>query len=188
MNFDSRSAKETQAFTLIEIAIAVVVVGVLAAVAIPSYMNYRKRAKTLEPANNLAVLYKGAASYYDMNFSQADADAGAIIQVGRCVTADSNEGVPMPATPQAAGTKVDFSSDSTFKSLKFNVPDLIRYSYLVEGADVCSAPKNSSAYRFSAFGDLDNDATLSTFFFDVGINDEMQIYRAPSMTVFEELE
>lgn len=179
---------DRKAFTLIEVAIVVVVIGILAAVAIPSFLTYRKRAKTTEPLNNLAVLYKGAASYYDLSFSVADADAGAVIQHSRCVTEDSNGGVPLPAMPASNGVKAPFYEDRTFKALKFSVPDMVRYSYLVEGANTCSAPKDSSAYRFSAFGDLDGDSVLSTFRFEAGINSELGIYRAPNVDVTEELE
>lgn len=176
-------------FTLIEIGIAVAVIGVLAAIAIPSYMSYRKRAKTAEPINNLATLYIGAASYYDMQFTYADADAGTVTQATRCVAATSAQ---VPATPGRNRQYPDFDSDSTFKALKFTVPDGVNYSYLVTGVDEpaeqCTRPASTEAYTFAAFGDLDGDAELSTFSFQAGVNANLGLARSPGLDVTKELE
>jgi prepilin-type N-terminal cleavage/methylation domain-containing protein len=52
-------------FTLIELMIVVAILGILAAVAIPAFINYMKRAKTSEACVNLKSLAEGAMSYYD---------------------------------------------------------------------------------------------------------------------------
>jgi type IV pilus assembly protein PilA len=52
-------------FTLIELMIVVAIIGILAAVAIPAFINYMKRAKTSEATLNLKSIAEGAVSYYD---------------------------------------------------------------------------------------------------------------------------
>ena len=54
-----------EGFTLIELMIVVAIIGVLAAIAIPAFINYVKRAKTSEAGSNLKSLFTGAATYYD---------------------------------------------------------------------------------------------------------------------------
>jgi type IV pilus assembly protein PilA len=52
-------------FTLIELMIVVAIIGILAAVAIPAFINYMKRAKTSEASVNLKSITEGAMSYFD---------------------------------------------------------------------------------------------------------------------------
>src|SRR5690554_4434067 len=52
-------------FTLIELMIVVAIIGVLAAVAIPAYVNFTKKAKTAEAGTNLGAIYQGARSYFE---------------------------------------------------------------------------------------------------------------------------
>ncbi|NLE49114.1 MAG: prepilin-type N-terminal cleavage/methylation domain-containing protein [Sandaracinaceae bacterium] len=45
-------------FTLIELMIVVAIIGVLAAVAIPAYVNFTRKAKTAEAGTNLGAIYQ----------------------------------------------------------------------------------------------------------------------------------
>jgi prepilin-type N-terminal cleavage/methylation domain-containing protein len=53
-----------QGFTLVELMIVVAIIGVLAAVAIPSFMNYQLTAKRSEAFANLASIGKAQKAYY----------------------------------------------------------------------------------------------------------------------------
>ena len=54
-------------FTLIELMIVVAIVGVLAALAIPAYLDYVIRAKVSEPIGFLDAARLGVAEYYQTN-------------------------------------------------------------------------------------------------------------------------
>src|SRR5438105_1726667 len=52
-------------FTLIELMIVVAIIGCLAAVAIPAFVKYTRRAKTVEATMNVRKLFDSSVAYYD---------------------------------------------------------------------------------------------------------------------------
>src|SRR2546425_4627398 len=52
-------------FTLIELMIVVAIIGILAAVAIPAFMKYIRRAKTVEATMNVRKLFDSSVAYYE---------------------------------------------------------------------------------------------------------------------------
>jgi len=77
--------KRVKGFTLVELMIAVVVVSILAAIALPAYSNYVKRGKISEATANLGSLRVSMEQYYQDNRTYQNAS-------GNC-------GVTMPTSP-----------------------------------------------------------------------------------------
>jgi type IV pilus assembly protein PilA len=59
-----RLVRAQRAFSLIELMVTVAIIGVLAAVAIPAFVKYQRKAKTAEARIMLRKIYDGAYQYF----------------------------------------------------------------------------------------------------------------------------
>ena len=62
--FNRIKQKMSEGFTLVEILIVVVIIGILAAVAVPTYLNYVKKSRGGEAELYINTIFKQAAIYY----------------------------------------------------------------------------------------------------------------------------
>ena len=77
----------TGGFTLVELMIVVAIIGVLASVAIPSYLNYQLTAKRSEAYANLASLAKAQKAYFAEFNDYVAVAAEPSFTLGQCATA-----------------------------------------------------------------------------------------------------
>jgi type IV pilus assembly protein PilA len=150
-------------FTLIELMIVVAILGILAAVAIPAFINYMKRAKTSEATLGLNLIYKGANAYFQSEQTTSPTSVSARqgflpSTLGTTLTPTSNCGSARCAPSQ-------WPNDvSTWKALSFSMMDNFYYQY---GYSTNCATANpclaDTTMTTSAYGDLDGDGTKSTF-------------------------
>ena len=150
-----RARKPVLGFTLIELMIVVTIIGVLASVAIPTFLRYIKRSKTTEALMNIRSLYQSSVAYFDREHASP---------VGTLVVAQFPKSYgPTPAVGEIGINKRDPISDEwedqTWQSLNFGVTDPHYYAYQF----AAFGTRNDSTFTAVAFGNLDGDGTYSTF-------------------------
>lgn len=129
-------------FTLIELMIVVAIIGILAAVAIPAFMDYMKKSKKTEASLQLNKIAKNSKVWYNTNASFVTDDGAA---------------KPSTAAVNCKYTTVDttWAGDAGWSKLDFQIdePNLFLYTYNGDAA----------APTATATGDLDCDGTTITY-------------------------
>ncbi len=78
LNKGSRRNGLTKGFTLVELMIVIVIVGVLSAVALPSFLNQQNKAKLTEAVTKVSAILKNAQADYQINSDDDDAIRAAL--------------------------------------------------------------------------------------------------------------
>lgn len=167
--------------------IVVAILGVLAAVAIPAFAGYQRRARTSEVPNNLNSLFKLATSLYSSEYTGRGAGATA---VRSCIASPT---ALTPSSPNAM--KQRFVARDGFLQLGFTSADPVYFGYEIAsvgtaGNLTCATTHvvGASLYTFIAHGDLDSDGDQSTFEIAVNADSNGQLRHGVGIYVEKEIE
>jgi type IV pilus assembly protein PilA len=135
--------------------VVVAIIGVLAAVAIPAFLKYIKRAKTTEALLNIRRMWDSSVSYVEGDYASSDGDIlGVQFPAGNPVT---------PALSLIGIRKFEpdqtIWQTATWNALNFGVSDPHFYAYQYDS----EGTYGGATFTATAFGNLDGDDTYSTF-------------------------
>ncbi|PID37935.1 MAG: hypothetical protein CSA24_01955 [Deltaproteobacteria bacterium] len=170
-------------FTLIELMIVVAIIGILAAVAIPAFIKYLRKSKTVEATEGLDKIKVGAKTYFQADhynntgallpkqFPAAPTTAPNPTPAANCCNAPGPKCAPVPG--------LNGWNDNTWRALQFQMTD---NHYFVWQWDA-TGTNTSAQFTASAYGDLDCDGTLSTYRLLGSIDEEFGVQgRGPVIT------
>ncbi len=136
-------------FTLVELMIVVLIMGILAAVALPAFTRYVKRSRASEASTMLSAIYRLQVVYWENQHERSSTGAGSAF----C------DAPPLPATAPTShkyqANPLLWSNNVAWAAIGFSLDQPHWYQY--------SSPGGTSSFAAVAHGDLDGDGTQSTF-------------------------
>ncbi len=166
-----KKLKKARGFTLVELMIVVVIIGILASLAIYGVNKYIASSKSAEARLGVGAISKGAVAAYE-----GETMAGALLSIGgtvgssRGLCAGTATDALTPSTGAAGVKGVKYqsgasewntgSATSGWTCLKFSMtgPQYYAYGYLSPGGSTAN-----TTYSAFALGDLDGDSVIATF-------------------------
>ena len=160
LNTIRKNIRNKKGFTLIELMIVVAIIAILAAIAIPNYLNYRYRAMTSEAKSNLGTILTMEEAYASETNNYY-----------------SNQNAPQATAP--AATSLSWGGTTTgFDTIGFSVKGQVRYVYGV--TTTTSTPTNATDgtnaatkaatagidIYILALGDLNGGGTAESLFYN----------------------
>jgi type IV pilus assembly protein PilA len=149
--------RPARGFTLIELMVVVAIIGLLAAIAVPSFVKYITNAKTSEARLHLEKIYNAARIYWLETFGANNALGPIPHQFPASVA--STPAVTCCASGGRCPANVTLWTSPSWVALHFSMddPHYYRYEFVASGLG------GSARFTARANGDLDCDTVESTY-------------------------
>jgi prepilin-type N-terminal cleavage/methylation domain-containing protein len=176
--------RRTSGFTLVELMIVVAIIGLLAAIAIPAFGRYVRKARTSEAIGHLNKEWSGSLTYYESDHTVA---------FGQVLTKQ----FPGPSAAWAnasecgclvgaacPGTNSVWNADAVWQALSFALPDPHHYMPGYSGSGAGTA----ATFTAYAKGDMNCNNTLAEFSREGKISSLGDVTGSRIPTIVNELE
>lgn len=151
--------KKSSGFTLVELMIVVAIIGILAAVAIPAFTRYVKKARTSEATQSLNKMWVGSITYFESDHMTTAGVALARQFPSATGATESATECGCLVGSRCLANATLWNTDLVWLALNFSMPDPHNYMSSYSGAGTGT----SSAFTALARGDLDCDSTVASF-------------------------
>lgn len=148
--------KRQRGFTIIEVMIVVVIIGILAAIAIPMFTSHMTHAKSTEAMLQLNKMATDAKTYYFANTKYPQGTAAVLPGADGAACAQANKRFPV---------STGWAADSTWSALGFEIDEPNMFSYHF-------ASNSPTVAQGTAVGDLDCDGVKITYILDLNASQE----------------
>jgi type IV pilus assembly protein PilA len=139
-----KALRSRKGFTLVELMIVVAIIGILAAIAIPNFLNFRLKAKSSEAKSNLGAIRSTEVAYFAEN--------------SHYITGETYN--PDHTTLANHGDKKTWTSGTRFSIIGFSPEGQVYFDYQLEPT---GASTDTVTFTARAHGDLDNDNSWSDY-------------------------
>jgi prepilin-type N-terminal cleavage/methylation domain-containing protein len=147
-------------FTLVELMIVVAIIGILAAIAVPSFGKYIRRSRTTEALAHLSKEWAGSLIYYEADHLVA---GGAVLTKefpGPFGAWASDQECGCLTGGVCPGANSVWNTDPVWRALAFSFPDAHHY---MPGYSASGTGTGASFTAYSK-GDMNCNSKLSEFF------------------------
>lgn len=112
-------AQSEKGFTLIELLVVILIIGILAAIALPAFLNQRGKAQDTEAKSQVRTMQTAMETWYTDEQTYVGATLAALQNIEPSLTVAAGDAQP---TVSAAGTATTYTVTSTSKTANvFNV-------------------------------------------------------------------
>jgi type IV pilus assembly protein PilA len=104
-------AQDEKGFTLIELLVVILIIGILAAIALPAFLNQREKAQDAAAKSAVRTAQTAMETYYTDHQSYTGADVNALTTIEPSLT--NAKALAVTVTNGGAGYKVDVTSNGS---------------------------------------------------------------------------